>query len=44
MSAEHVVELIGGIKKVEDIPMDLVTPNIIKVLQGRGEERLKGVR
>lgn len=36
MSAEHVVELITGIKRPEDVPETLQAPNTFKVTRGHG--------
>ncbi len=36
MSAEHVVELIAGSKRPEDVPATLRAPNTFKVTQGHG--------
>lgn len=36
MSAEHVVELIAGSKRPEDVPETLTAPNTLKVTQGHG--------
>lgn len=36
MSAEHVVGLISGSKRVEDVPETLHAPNTLKVTQGHG--------
>ena len=36
MSAEHVVELISGSKRPEDVPETLEAPNTFKVTQGHG--------
>ena len=35
MSAEHVVELIGGLKSADDLADDVIAPNTIRVRQGR---------
>ncbi|MEM6456802.1 MAG: FAD-dependent oxidoreductase [Acidobacteriota bacterium] len=36
MSAEHVVELIAGRRRIEDIPLTLTAPNTVKVTRGHG--------
>ena len=36
MSAEHVVELITGRKRPEDVPATLRAPNTFKITQGHG--------
>ncbi len=36
MSAEHVIEMIAGTRRPEDVPLTLEAPNTLKVTQGHG--------